>query len=185
MLCWYFRLSVRRPPDVSKASGLGVGAGRCSRVPCLPPAMPAAPACHCLSAGQQPRKPPEWAAVPKLPLAVIPEIGHQGHRDPPVKGEAGWGPTWESYRACQLLTGGAGWLLGLMGAGWRVWGCGQRPVAKSLTYANGLLPSQLREETVRQPASASPGELERRQGAQPLRGQVSSSVKWRSSDPAS
>lgn len=118
-------------------------------------------------------------------LAVIPEIGHQGHKDPPVKGEAGWGPAWESHRACQLLTGGAGWLLGLMGAGWRVWGCGQRPVAKSLTYANGLLPSQLREETARQLASACPGELERRQGAQPLQGQVSSSVKWRSLDPAS
>lgn len=101
---------------LAKLLDSGVGAGRGSQVPCLPPAITAAPACHCLSAGQQPREPPEWAAVPKLPLAVIPEIGHQGHKDPPVKGEAGWGPAWESHRACQLLTRRAGWLLGLMGA---------------------------------------------------------------------
>lgn len=38
-----------------------------------------------LSADQQPHEPSKWAAVPKLPLAVIPMVGHQLHRGPPPK----------------------------------------------------------------------------------------------------
>lgn len=68
-----------------KGLDLGVGGERGSRAPLLPRAMPAAPACHGLSAGQQPHEPSEQAVVPKLPLAVIPKTGHQGHRNPPLK----------------------------------------------------------------------------------------------------
>lgn len=43
------------PQMLAKLLDSGAGAGRGSQVPCLPPAMPAAPACQCLSAGQQPQ----------------------------------------------------------------------------------------------------------------------------------
>lgn len=85
MRCWYSCLGPEGPQMLAKGLDLGVGAMRRSQVPYLPPAMPAAPAWHCLSAGQQPHGPSEWAAVPKLPLAVILMLGFQGHRDPPLK----------------------------------------------------------------------------------------------------
>ena len=74
------------PQMLVKLLDSGAGAGRGSQVPCLPPAMPASrsrlsmPVCW--SAAPEP---PKCADVPKLPLAVIPEIGHQGRKDPPMK----------------------------------------------------------------------------------------------------